>query len=237
MKRYKKILFFIGMALILSFMVFSCSSKPAMTPPPAMTSPSPGGETAALRAEFAAQKAEEASRRAQEAAERIEKALKNLEGESQKVEEQQWQKEGILLHIVSDSQLNLYQGNHHTLLICVYQLKDPNTFNNMTEDSAGISKLLECDRSELNAVSSKKLVLQPEREISEFLDKAEGAKYIGVVAGYYQLRKENASRLLRVPSSEEMRAAKGRSKQRSSPVIQVNLYMGPQEIREMNTYE
>lgn len=231
MKKHKKTLFFIGMALILSFMLFSCSSKPAMT------SPSPGAETAALKAEFAAQKAEEAARRAQEAAERVEKALKKLEEENQKMEEQQWQKEGILLHIVSDSQLNLYQGSHHTLVTCIYQLKDPNMFNQMVEENLGLSKLLECDHFDPNVVSSKKLVLQPERELSEFLDKGEGTRYIGVVAGYYQLRKENASRLLRIPSSEEARAAKGRSKQRSSPVIQVNLYMGPQEIREMNTYE
>lgn len=45
----------------------------------------------------------------------------------------QWtyEKEAIRLHIKADNKLNLDEGEAHTLLLCVYQLSDPNTFNQL----------------------------------------------------------------------------------------------------------
>ena len=52
----------------------------------------------------------------------------------------------ISVHLKADSQLNLYSGSSHALHLCVYQLSDPNTFNQLSENEMGIGKLLACDR-------------------------------------------------------------------------------------------
>ncbi len=44
-----------------------------------------------------------------------------------------YSKGDIQLRVKSDLQLNLYQGKPHTLILCVYQLRDPNTFNQIAD--------------------------------------------------------------------------------------------------------
>ena len=48
----------------------------------------------------------------------------------------------ISVHLKADSQLNLYGGSSHALHLCVYQLSDPNAFNQLSENEMGIGKLL-----------------------------------------------------------------------------------------------
>jgi predicted component of type VI protein secretion system len=58
----------------------------------------------------------------------------------------QWtyEKDAIRMHIKADDKLNLDEGEAHTLLLCAYQLSDPNTFNQLSNDQDGLYKLLEC---------------------------------------------------------------------------------------------
>ena len=119
--------------------------------------------------------------------------------------EWKYEKDAVHLKLKADPQLNLYQGKAYTLVICVYQLTSPNIFQGFTEDQTGLSKLLECNRFDASVASYKKLVIQPGQELNTSLDRAEGAKYIGLVAGYYQLRKENIIRLLPIPIIEEIK--------------------------------
>ena len=56
--------------------------------------------------------------------------------------EWKYEKEAIQLHLKADFQLNLHEGTPHTLLICVYQLRNPNVFNQLAGDNKGVSHLL-----------------------------------------------------------------------------------------------
>ena len=128
----------------------------------------------------------------------------------------------IHIAIRSSPQLNLYKGNPHTLLLCVYQLRDPNAFNQLVDEDEGLSKLLECSRFDPGVVSSRRLVIQPGKEISEVLDRSESAKYVGFVAGYFNLNKEYVVRLTQIPLSFL----------KNPMPLKVDIYLGPQEILE-----
>lgn len=138
-------------------------------------------------------------------------------------------KDAIALHLTSDPQLNLFQRRPHALVVCMYHLRDPNGFNQLVEEQDGLHRLLECGRFDGSVTYAKKLVIQPGRELVELLDRAEGTKYVGIVAGYYNLRKESAVRLFSVPVVEE-------KKWRSTTVrlsnLNVDLHLGPQEIQD-----
>ena len=75
--------------------------------------------------------------------------------------------------------------------------------------------------------------MQPAKEISLSLDRAEGAKYVGIVGGYYQLEKENSVRLFQVPVVEEFLDEKRQTKTMKPDILDIRLYLGPQLIQEI----
>jgi hypothetical protein len=148
-----------------------------------------------------------------------------------KTEEVGWHyaKEAIRLHLKSDPQLNLYQRSPHTLMLCVYHLRDPNAFNQLVEEKEGLWKLLECGRFDPSVTFSKRVVVQPGQELTELLDRPEGAKYVGLVGGYYLLQKERAVRLFPIPVVSEKR---GSTTFLKPGLLNIDLYLGPQEFQD-----
>lgn len=134
----------------------------------------------------------------------------------------EYEKDAISLHLKGDPNLNLFEKRPHTLLVCVYQLRDPNALNQVLQDAEDVSKLLECGRFDPSIVSTKKFILQPGKEITEALDRAEGARYIGIVAGYYNLDKQRASRILPIPA--------GGLFGKKAEKMALDVFLGPDEI-------
>jgi type VI secretion system VasD/TssJ family lipoprotein len=113
----------------------------------------------------------------------------------------EYEKSAIDLCIQSDPHLNLLQEKSHSLMVCVYHLRDLNGFNQMMDEKGGLSKLLECERFDPGVTYAKRIVVQPNQAMNETMDRSEGAKYVGIVAGYYDLEKENAVRTFEIPLS------------------------------------
>jgi predicted component of type VI protein secretion system len=87
-----------------------------------------------------------------------------------------YQKGAIVLHLKADPRLNLYQRSPHTLSLCIYQLRDPNGFNQLAGDQAGLYKLLECSRFDGTVAMATRLDVQPGTESTQALDRAEGVR-------------------------------------------------------------
>ena len=134
-----------------------------------------------------------------------------------------YEKEAIVLKLTSDSQLNLYRNSPHTLLLCLYQFRDPNAFNQLLDEKDGLQKLLECSRFDQSVTSAKSFVVLPNGEKVERIDRVEGTKYVGLIAGYYSLQKENATLFVPIPVSSFGSKPK---------VLNIDLYLGPQGIRK-----
>ena len=105
----------------------------------------------------------------------------------------------VTINVKADRELNRYEHKPHTLLTCVYQLRDPNTFNQLRREADGLSQLLGCQRFDGSVTSTERLIIRPAQEKSFTLDRAEGTKYIGLITGYYEMRSEDMVRLLEVP--------------------------------------
>ena len=144
----------------------------------------------------------------------------------------QWsyEKEAIRLHINADSMLNLDEGEAHTLLLCVYQLTDPNTFNQLSNDDDGLYTLLECGLFGAGAAASKRLIIQPGQDINMVLDRAEGARYVAMVAGYYILEKERMIKVVEVQEIIEVKGSFRKKKTRKPGHLSIDLRLGPQQI-------
>lgn len=142
-----------------------------------------------------------------------------------------YQKEGIFLHIEADPELNLYHGASHTLVLCVHQLKDPNAFNQLSQDEKGLYELLECSSFSPSAVASNRFIVYPGKDIDMALDRAEGARYVGIVTGYYLLRREGTVKLYDVPWYVEEKGFWGGDDVARIGVLKVDLVLGPEQVK------
>jgi predicted component of type VI protein secretion system len=106
-----------------------------------------------------------------------------------------YQKEDLTLLIRADLQLNRFQNNAHTLFMCIYQLKDPNAFNQLAEEKDGVPKLLECNRFDGSVANAKRIVVQPGQSMKDSRDRAEGARFIGIATGYFGSGKQKVTEL------------------------------------------
>jgi type VI secretion system VasD/TssJ family lipoprotein len=110
-----------------------------------------------------------------------------------------YEKNAVELTFEADSQLNRYNDKAHTLQLCIYQLKDPNGFNQLKQSEDGLYKLLECGMFDGSVANYRSLNVAPGERRSILIDRAEGAKYIGVAAGYAEIQKDRITRLLEIP--------------------------------------
>lgn len=151
--------------------------------------------------------------------------------------ETRYEKNAIRLELKSDPKLNLNQGMPHPLLVCVYQLRDPNSFNQLANDEDGLYKLLECSLFDMSVVSSKRITVHPGQDMKVSLDRAEDAKYVAVVAGYYLIRKERITRLFEIPVVEKRRGFLWLNKYATLGILDIQLTLGPRQIHASRSEE
>lgn len=140
------------------------------------------------------------------------------------------EEKAIHLRLTADPQLNIHKGTPHTLHLCIYQLKTLSAFDQLAGDEDGIYQLLDCRLFEASAARSKKLTIQPGQELTIDVDRAEGARYLAVVAGYFRLEEERIMRRFEVPIVEEKKGFLRRSKTLKPGPLSIEIVFGPEQI-------
>lgn len=113
-----------------------------------------------------------------------------------------YKKEGVRIDFTASSNLNTYNNLPHTLVVVVYQLSDPNAFNQLLEDGEGLGKLLEGGAFDSSALARKKLVIQPSENNTTYMDRADGVRYLGIISGYFTEDRRSLSKLIPVLARE-----------------------------------
>lgn len=137
----------------------------------------------------------------------------------------EYEQDAIHISLEADNQLNFRDGISHTLSVCVYQLKDPNTFHQLSDDTDGIYQLLDCSIFDASVAVTKRLIVNPNQVLSVSLDRAEGAKYVAVVAGYYTIEKNKILRFYKIPIKK-----KGLHRKSVPKKLDIRLVLGPKQI-------
>ena len=144
----------------------------------------------------------------------------------------QWhyEKDAIRLIFKADPKLNYHDGLPHTLHLCVYQLRDPNAFNQLAGDQEGLYLLLGCSTFDASVTGFKGLSIQPGQDLTITLDRAEGSKYVGIAAGYYQIERERMIRFMEIPIEVRRKGLLRLSKYAVPGVLNAEIALGPQQI-------
>ena len=142
-----------------------------------------------------------------------------------------YEKDALTLRIKADRQLNLYGGKPHTLQLCIYQLKDPNSFNQLIGDEDGLYNLLECALFDESVSTTKRFTIQPGKDLVFTLDRSEGARYIGIVAGYNTLDGKRMTRLYDIPITMKKKGWFIQSKYYIPISLNMDMTLDPQQIQ------
>lgn len=138
-----------------------------------------------------------------------------------------YSKDAVIFQIQTDEKLNLYQGVPHTLLVCVYQLKNLTEYNQLLAEKNGLYQLMRGERFSPSVTFTDKVILHPGTKRYLVFDRAEGTKYVAVVAGYYNMATEKMTRVFDIPVVEEKKSFK---KTKVVKPLDVRIYFGPQQI-------
>jgi len=145
--------------------------------------------------------------------------------------ESEFEKDAIKINVKADARLNCSDGKPHTLMVCVYQLNDPNGFNQLADDQEGLYRLLECDLFDGSVDGAKKLIVQPGQNTIFNLDRTQGARYVAIAAGYYLIERERVVRLYEIPVVIETKGFIRRSKRKKLDTLEIDLKLGAQQIQ------
>ncbi|MFP4572379.1 MAG: type VI secretion system lipoprotein TssJ [Desulfobacterales bacterium] len=120
----------------------------------------------------------------------------------------QWRFEpnAIEISYVAAEDLNQYNNSDHTLLLNVYQLSDSSDFKNYIETADGVGRLLNLyDPDRRKTVDLKGLedfqsfVVNPGTKKTLKIDRVKNAEWVGLVAGYFNIRPASCTALYRIP--------------------------------------
>jgi type VI secretion system VasD/TssJ family lipoprotein len=154
------------------------------------------------------------------------------------IEPDEWnyQRDAIRLVLTADPQLNAHDGLPHTLHLCLYQLKDPNAFNQFSGDEDGLYLLLGCSVFDQTVTSFQRLTIQPGQQLTQSFDRAEGSRYVGIAAGYYIIEKERMTRFLKIPVKIKRRGVLFR-KYGVPGELDLEITLGPQQIEKIEAIQ
>jgi type VI secretion system VasD/TssJ family lipoprotein len=142
---------------------------------------------------------------------------------------------GLVLR--ADPQLNLYDGIHHALNLCVYQLKDPNAFTQLSNEKDGLQLILSCGTFDPSVTNFTAIVLQHGQVLSQTLDRAEGTRWVGLAASYYTLDKERIIRLLPIPVEVKRKGWAFWNKYQVLAPLNLEIELGPHKIKNVEVRE
>jgi len=208
------------LALCLILVLSSCASLSGQA------SPESSAERAARNALDSERKANADALKAEAAAKLAEAAAAKAEAAAKMAFP-----DAVHLHMKADPQLNYYQASAHALFLCIYHLKDSAVFNQLMDEKDGLAKLLECGRFDPSVLRSGSVIIQPSQEVTESLGRVEGARYIGIIAGYYNnFKKEGIVRFFKIPGI-------GSTFVQKMGNLYVDLYLGPQGMADLRKNE
>lgn len=93
----------------------------------------------------------------------------------------------INLQINAPSDLNAVNGRPHAIAIGLFQLNDPNSFTSLASTREGAVDLLNRGKFDDTVATYLRVTLQPGEQRNMWINRAQGAQYVGVIAGFYQL--------------------------------------------------
>lgn len=136
----------------------------------------------------------------------------------------------VVIEIDADARLNEYSGESHTLVLGIYQMEDSAGFYKLAADSSLLAKALETGKAGDGFVNFVRYVVSPGQRSIMTVDRAQKTKFVGLVAGYYQMDGSKSARLFEIPLTVESEGLVSTTWKAQPAVLAVRLNLGPEGV-------
>ncbi len=90
----------------------------------------------------------------------------------------------LAIRFTAMANLNAFDGIPHALVLIIYQLSDRTYFDQLANNPDGIRSLLAMQATDPSVKSARQMFIQPGASNIMSMDRAEGGRYVALVAGY-----------------------------------------------------
>lgn len=111
--------------------------------------------------------------------------------------------ESIEISYNADVMLNEFKGASHALQVVIYQFDNINKFVELSEYKDGLKKMLKAQNFDASVTGVKKIFIDPGDSGRIKLDRSEKSRWIGIVAGYFDLVPGRATCFFEIPHKIE----------------------------------
>ncbi|WP_080420114.1 type VI secretion system lipoprotein TssJ [Burkholderia ubonensis] len=136
----------------------------------------------------------------------------------------------LRIDIDSSTRLNEYRNTSHTLLLAIFQTGDAQALRNLADDPDQMRKALAGSAAEAGFIQTTRYVVAPSASVALSIDRAQQARYIGIVAGYYDADGPRAVRLFDVPLKVEKRGWFSPTYRATPRTLELKLRLGAHSI-------
>ncbi|WP_114416876.1 type VI secretion system lipoprotein TssJ [Marinospirillum perlucidum] len=114
----------------------------------------------------------------------------------------EYEAESLLLRFHAAAGLNERQGRPHTLAVKILQVSDIGELDSYRSSSFRLSDLMRADANQLNAsfLRERRLTFSPGESRTLVLNRVKDARYLVILAGYYQMSDEASVEVLPIPA-------------------------------------
>jgi predicted component of type VI protein secretion system len=141
--------------------------------------------------------------------------------------------DAVTIEIEADPRMNQYGGQSHTLLLGIYQMAEADPFYKSIADPAILGRQLGgidgADGAQ-GFVQFVRYVVKPGGHSILLLDRAQKARFVGIVAGYYKLSAKNAARLFEIPLQVRSKGLIGTTYSAAPAALALRLVLGADGI-------
>lgn len=137
---------------------------------------------------------------------------------------------GIQVELVASPDMNAYFNNAHTLVLGVFQLEDAKPFMQLLGNPKNLTSMLASGNPDKDILHLDRYIVSPDKRTILDIDRVQGAKYVGFVAGYYTFDAPAASRLFRIPLNVSTEGMVSTTYTAEPANLALRLYLGRQRI-------
>lgn len=117
------------------------------------------------------------------------------------VDEEEWVYEVRAINMVirAATDVNSVSGRPHSIAVGVFQMSDPNTFSGLSVTREGAVELLQKGQIDESIVNFQLITMRPGEQKKVSISRAQTAKYIGLVVGYFKLNPKTDTIIFPIP--------------------------------------
>jgi type VI secretion system VasD/TssJ family lipoprotein len=141
-----------------------------------------------------------------------------------------FEKDAILVDLVMDHDLNLFNDQAHTLVLGLYQTAEETSFQKILTSAELISNTLTLGANSEGILQLDRYALNPGKRIILKVNRVQGTKYVGVIAGYYNQETATSTRIFRIPLNMESEGWITKSYTAIPSVLAFRLFLGKSGI-------